>query len=321
MNASLSCSNSTKLSNENIICSVSKLEAQIAIELEEPWEVIPLKSIYFPQALQNLVPQLAKLKFEFSVNYFAKNDYSIKDHTRIFIFRRNGGEFDDFHKLELLVPNNEFQNIISNFVEYFTSLNNPFQNLEIKTHKNVNEIFVCIHGARDQCCGKYGLQLYKEFQNQVNQNGNSQFRIWKSSHIGGHRYAPTFYEAPSMRWYGLFQIKDIPNFLNREEANFNVINNYRGMSGILNKFALLIENELFKKYSWNWLKAENKNYEVTQINGKDSAIVNFYFKLHRSPNITKTSFQINFDKITEGLSSCGSSDIKSVKQYMIQEIS
>ncbi len=320
MNTSINCSKATKLSNENIICSITKLEAQLAIELEEPWESIPLKSIKFPQALLKLVPQLAKMKIEFGVNYFAKNEHSIKDHTRIFIFKRNEHEFEDFNKLEILVPNNELQDIIPLFVEYFASHNNPFQNWEIKTHKNVNELFICTHGARDQCCGKYGLQLYQEFETQPNQKRTSQFRIWKSSHIGGHRYAPTFYEAPSMRWYGLFNKKDIPDFLNREEAKFNIANNYRGMSGIINKYALLAENELFKKYSWNWLKAENKNYEVTGIDGQDSAKVDFYFKLHDSPNLMKASFQIYFDKITEGISSCGSSDVKSVKQYIVQEI-
>ncbi len=320
MNTSINCSNLTRLSNENIICSITKIDAQLAIELEEPWESIPLKSIKFPQALLSLVPQLAKLKIEFGVNYFAKNEYSIKDHTRIFIFKRNGHEFEDFHKLELLVPNDGLQGIIPLFIEYFSSHNNPFQNWEINTHKKVNELFVCVHGARDQCCAKYGLQLYQELQTQSNQKRNSQFRIWKSSHIGGHRYAPTFYEAPSMRLYVLFNMKDIPDFLNREENKFNITNNYRGMSGIINKYALLVENELFKKYSWNWLKAENKRYEVTGIEGQESIIVDFYFKPHDSPNLMKASFKINFEKAIEGNSSCGSSDVKSVKQYAIQEI-
>jgi hypothetical protein len=320
MTINLDCSYSTRLGNENIICSVAKLDAQIAIELEEPWASIPLKSIKFPQTIQNLVPQLAKIKLEFGLNYFAKNEYSIKDHTRIFIFRRNESEFEGFHKLELLVPNEQLQDIIPLFIEYFSSHKNPFQNWEIETHRNINEIFVCIHGERDQCCGKYGLQLYQEFHTQIYQKNNSKFRVWKSTHIGGHRYAPTFYEAPSMRWYGLFNIKDIPDFLNREESQFNVTNNYRGMSGIINKYALLAENELFKKYSWNWLKAEEKNYEVTDIDGKESAKVDFYFKLPNSQNLMKTSYQIHFDKITEGISSCGSNDVKSVKQYTVQEI-
>ena len=320
MTSKLECSNSTRFSNENIICSVAKLDAQIAIELEEPWASIPLKSIKFPQALQNLLPQLAKLKLEFGLNYFAKNEFSVKNHTRIFIFKRVGSEFEDFRKLELLVPNSALQDITPLFLEYFSSGKNPFQNWEIKSHENLNEIFVCIHGERDQCCGKYGLHLYQDFQNQISSKFHSQFRVWKSTHIGGHRYAPTFYEAPSMRWYGLFDSNDIPYFLNREEPHFKVKNNYRGINGIMNKYALLAENELFKKYSWNWIKAENKNYEVTAIEGTESAQVDFYYNLYNSSDLTKTSYLIHFDKITEGISSCGSSDVKNVKQYEVQEI-
>lgn len=320
MTTDFNCAYSTRLSNENIICSVPKLDAQIAIELEEPWASIPMKSEKFPSALQTLLPAIAKTKLEFGLNYFAKNEYSIKDHTRIFIFKRKESEFINFHKLELLVPNNDLQNLESLLIEYFSFRKNSFQNWEIKTNGKINEIFVCVHGERDQCCGKYGLQLYQEFYNQINHKNNSQFRVWKSSHIGGHRYAPTFYEAPTMRWYGLFHLKDIPSFLNRDEAQFNVTNNYRGMSGIINKYALLAENELFKKYSWSWLKAEQKNYEVTNMDGKESANVDFYFKLPDSPNLMKASFQIHFNKITEGISSCGSSDMKSIKQYIVQEI-
>ena len=72
------CSTLTKFSHENIICSVSKLDVQIAIELEEPWDSIPIKSVHYPNSLQMLLPQLTKNKIEFGINYFAKSEYSIQ---------------------------------------------------------------------------------------------------------------------------------------------------------------------------------------------------------------------------------------------------
>jgi len=71
MNNETECSLSTKISNEKIICSVSTLDFQIAIELEEPWASNPIKSPNFLAALQNLLPNLVKSKLtQVSRKYF-----------------------------------------------------------------------------------------------------------------------------------------------------------------------------------------------------------------------------------------------------------
>lgn len=99
MEVSNECSYSTRLSKENIICSVSKLDVQIAIELQEPWASVPAKSEHYPQVLNSLVIQLAKSKLEFGINYFAKNEFSVEESTRIFVFKKNANEHSFFQKI------------------------------------------------------------------------------------------------------------------------------------------------------------------------------------------------------------------------------
>ncbi|WP_397599965.1 sucrase ferredoxin [Silvanigrella sp.] len=314
------CSTLTKFSDENIICSVSKLDVQIAIELEEPWDSIPIKSIHYPNSLQMLLPQLTKNKIEFGINYFAKSEYSIQDHTKIFIFKKNQNEFDPYIKLEISLPNEELIHLGSYIINYLSGNNETFDKWKQTDRQNKNEIFICIHGKRDLCCGKYGLNIYNEFFSKIEKN-KLNFRVWKSTHIGGHRYAPTFYEAPAMRWYGLFHANDVQTYLNRNLNEFKVSNNYRGMSGISNKYALLTENELFKSYSWEWLKATDKKYEIISLGDQELTEVHFYFRLNSNSNLIKKVFKIEFLRIIEGKSSCNSTDTKSVKQYSVTELS
>lgn len=314
------CSITTKLSNEYIISSISKIDIQIAIELEEPWDSIPIKSEKFPHHLINISQQLVKLKKDFGINYFYKNEYTIKNHTRIFTFIRNS-EFEDFNKHEYIIPNNELHYFIQHFIDFYLLNNDNLKKWEIFEFKNHKEIFICTHKNRDQCCGKYGFELYEEFDKHINKNYSSHFRIWRSSHIGGHRYAPTFYEAPSMRWYGLFEKNNIPSYLNREKSIFKIENYYRGTSGIVNKYALLAENELFKKYSWDWLNFLEKNYEVRIID-KNLEIfeIDFYYKLKSFSEFTKSTFIIKYCNTIQGISSCNNNDRKPIKQYEINEI-
>ena len=122
-----------------------------------------------------------------------------------------------------------------------------------------------------------------------------------------------------MRWYGLFHINDVETFLNRKLNEFKVNNNYRGMSGILNKYALLVENELFKIYSWAWLNATDKKYEIISLGDHELTEVHFYFRINHNSNLIKKVFKIEFLKVIEGKSSCNSADTKSVKQYSVIE--
>lgn len=68
----------------------------------------------------------------------------------------------------------------------------------------LRDILVCTHGARDACCGKFGYGLFREFAGLVQKLGTDHVpvRVWRSSHLGGHRFAPTILDLPSGRMFG-----------------------------------------------------------------------------------------------------------------------
>lgn len=61
-------------------------------------------------------------------------------------------------------------------------------------------VLVCGHGRRDACCARLGLPLFDVLAPQLAPD-----RLWQSSHLGGHRFAPNVLVLP----YGI-QLGRIP---------------------------------------------------------------------------------------------------------------
>ena len=67
--------------------------------------------------------------------------------------------------------------------------------------------FVCTNSARDRCCGRLGLPLYVALRDRVGA------RVWQTTHVGGHRFAPNVLALPQGRLYGRVHAGDVDAFL------------------------------------------------------------------------------------------------------------
>jgi hypothetical protein len=56
--------------------------------------------------------------------------------------------------------------------------------------------FVCTNGTRDRCCALHGRPLAAELA------GDGGFDVWETTHLGGHRFAPTMLILPHGYSYG-----------------------------------------------------------------------------------------------------------------------
>ncbi len=59
---------------------------------------------------------------------------------------------------------------------------------------------VCTHGARDRCCAKWGMPVFKRLCALAGDSGAG--RVWQASHLGGHRFAPVVLTLPDGYVYG-----------------------------------------------------------------------------------------------------------------------
>lgn len=321
MNSEFECSNFTRLTKENMICSAPTPAIHIAIEFSLPWHSVPAQTANFPKPFLLFNNLLIKKKLEFGINYFSHNLFLIDNFTRVFLFQKNGDEFSDYQKYEFLFPNQKLEEAMLLLIAFITGENKHVLQWQIQDFKNTKELFVCVHGERDQCCGKYGFALFQEFETLINnRNDKNNFRVWQSSHLGGHRFAPTFFEAPSMRWYGLFEAKKIESFLDRDNNSFKVTNCYRGMSGIKNKYAQLVENFLFQKYSWEWLKSCDKKYNIVSLENEKDIIIEFSYKFVNKNQNFMSKFKIVYSGSIKAKTSCNKDEVKDISQYCVQQI-
>ena len=73
--------------------------------------------------------------------------------------------------------------------------------------------FVCAHGSRDVCCSRLGLETWREIEKLASG------RVWQTTHLGGHRFAPNVLVLPSARMYGRVYADQVDGFVKAIESD------------------------------------------------------------------------------------------------------
>ena len=75
------------------------------------------------------------------------------------------------------------------------------------------QIWVCTHGKRDRCCAKFGRALYDALLPLAPHD------VWQSSHLGGHRFAPTLVTMPDGLCFGHVSPDEAESFWSAYQRN------------------------------------------------------------------------------------------------------
>lgn len=73
-------------------------------------------------------------------------------------------------------------------------------------------VLTCTNGRRDACCAKWGRPVAAA-AHKAHSNG-----AWQTSHLGGHRFAPTALVLPSGMHYGWLDAKAMPTVVAAHQA-------------------------------------------------------------------------------------------------------
>jgi len=91
------------------------------------------------------------------------------------------------------------------------------------------DVLVCTHGRRDACCGSAGTVLALEAMAATELEG---VRLWRTSHLGGHRFAPTALVLPAgTSWAGL-DLPSLARVARDKPSPEDVVARYRGCTGL-----------------------------------------------------------------------------------------
>lgn len=107
------------------------------------------------------------------------------------------------------------------------------------------EMLVCSHGARDRCCGGIGTRLANEAQARF-----GDLRVRRTSHLGGHRYAPTALSLPDGRMWAFLDIDVLCGIVERDIAPDEAREFYRG-NAALDTWSQVVEAQLLVDGGWS----------------------------------------------------------------------
>ena len=109
------------------------------------------------------------------------------------------------------------------------------------------DVLVCSHGARDRCCGSLGTALV------ANAGTRDGVRLWRTSHLGGHRFAPTALLLPSGTAWAWLDESLLAAVVDRSVPPAQLRQYYRGSTAMDHPALQMLEADAFARVGWAWL--------------------------------------------------------------------
>ncbi|MBD2597534.1 sucrase ferredoxin [Nostoc spongiaeforme FACHB-130] len=245
------CSDYARQVGEELIGSATNYETYILVECPPPWTTEAFNSRWVPKNLQLLVEEITRAKLPIRFLLIA-NDVSHKaDETTLLIYQKKQGLSHGYCKYEFHLPNIELvAGVVKKWLAHSTT------DYQVYTDAT-RDILVCTHGSHDKCCARYGNPFFFHAAHTVANLQLDSVRLWKSSHFGGHRFAPTAIDLPEGRYYGVLDQEIFKVILTRNGDIHCLEKVYRGW-GILPTQLQVLERQLILHHGWDWF-----NYKVS----------------------------------------------------------
>jgi hypothetical protein len=244
------CSDYSRQTGEDIIGSATNYQTYVLVECPPPWMSEAFNSKWIPRNLRILVEEVKRAKLPIRFLLIANDSSHKVEDTTVLIYQRQEGLSNGYRKQEFKLANIEqVAAVVQKWLSGISSAS------EINTSET-RDILVCTHGSHDKCCAKYGNPFYFNAIATISDLYLDNVRIWKSTHFGGHRFAPTIIDLPEGRYYGVLEQDSFKAILTRT-GDIQCLNKiYRGW-GILPTALQILERELILRHGWDWF-----NYKV-----------------------------------------------------------
>ena len=266
------CSDNSRKVGEDIVGTATNNQTYVLIECPPPWNSDAFNSKWVPDNLRLLVQEAKRAKLPIKFQLIA-NDLSHKvDSTTLLIYHQEEGGGKGYFKREFKLEN--IEQAAATIKKWLWKKNLKYQINATTTR----DILICTHGSHDKCCARYGNPFYFQAKNVISNLGLDNVRIWKSSHFGGHRFAPTMIDLPQGRYYGNLDQESFKSILTHTGDIKCFKDIYRGW-GILPKSIQIVERELILWYGWDWFNYKAAGRIVEQNADKSNVFAELTFEI------------------------------------------
>ncbi|NEQ99959.1 MAG: sucrase ferredoxin [Cyanothece sp. SIO2G6] len=250
------CAEVSKAAAEDPIGTARNVDCWLVMELAQPWTE---KMFQEDPRITPLIELFKQLFMKYGVLMspvlvVPERDYSQPGQTRIMYFERPQDQFAQFEKQEFVVPESETTPLAVAIMKNIIGQPNDlarFQPYRQDT-AHVRDIMVCTHGNVDVACARFGFPIYKTLKDKYAAQSDGTLRVWRCSHFGGHKFAPTLIDLPTGQYWGHLEPDVLDALVHRQGEVKQLRSHYRGWSG-LGKFEQIAERDIWMEQGWDWL--------------------------------------------------------------------
>ncbi len=130
---------------------------------------------------------------------------------------------------------------------------------------DIGEILVCTHGRRDSCCGSAGTALFAELAGtgpSVAAAAVGDRPVGRTSHTGGHRFAPTALLLPEGTAWAFADADLLRRVATRSGPLDDVVARYRGCTGLTSPAVQCVEGAVLAEMGWPLLDSARRGEEL-----------------------------------------------------------
>lgn len=128
-----------------------------------------------------------------------------------------------------------------------------FDEWAVEVAADVVDLLVCTHGNHDACCGSLGAALHQEVAAAL--EGDEGVRVFRCSHLGGHRFAPTAMTFPDAYGWAHLTAELATRLARREGAPAEFAPHCRGTALVAGGPAQAADREALVQAGWGWMAA------------------------------------------------------------------
>lgn len=232
------------------IGSVGCYDAFLMIEVPLPWAA----DIGTTPGLAELKPLLDASNCRLQAVALASNSPS----RRLVLFKRTGGHFSTYGRYETVV---RAENVTLAATQLLTA-DEPQS--DPACNSSAVDVLVCTHGRRDACCGSLGTRLSKELED-IHLDIPVDVHIHRTSHTGGHRFAPTMLVFPEGSGWAYLDRKTVLKIIDRRDSpTEELLAHYRGCAGLSSPRVQAVERSLLTEFGWKLLELPRWATETTE---------------------------------------------------------
>jgi hypothetical protein len=220
-----------------------------AIELPLPWPGNVLEARAFPEGLGALITESYAAGIDCGYISIAPEPEWVREGcTRIIDFRFPEPPFARAARDEFLVDTSRVAAFLGAHIAGEDTRDMP--GVERQSFVG-RDLLVCTHGTVDACCARFGFPLYRQLNAAAKRSGEP-VRVWRSTHFGGHRFAPTVLDFPEGRYWGFLQATVLPALIHHSGEAADLRDCYRGWAGYFDLEAQTFEREALVREGWQW---------------------------------------------------------------------